>query len=66
MDISTLKRRLWLLSHQKQKQRPGALFYINCRSKNYFLRLTAFGFGRSVIEPSNTSAAKPTDSCSVG
>ncbi len=34
--------------------------------RNYFFFLTAFLFGKSVIEPSKISAARPIDSFNVG
>lgn len=33
---------------------------------HYFFFFTALAFGKSVIEPSNTSAARPIDSFNVG
>jgi hypothetical protein len=49
-----------------KKAPSGAFFIHRALSENYLLRFTAFAFGRSVIEPSNTSAARPIDSCNVG
>ncbi len=50
-------------SHKKAAPKSG--FFMQAGEENYFFFL-ALAFGRSVMEPSNTSAARPTDSCRVG
>ncbi len=50
---------------RKQKAARLSGFFRQAGEENYFFFL-ALAFGRSVMEPSNTSAARPTDSCRVG
>ena len=49
----------------KAKSRSFERLFYASGEENYFFFL-ALAFGRSVMEPSNTSAASPTDSCRVG
>jgi hypothetical protein len=51
---------------ENKKTSMNAGFYSLVKKEFYFFFFTAFAFGKSVIEPSKISAAKPIDSFNVG
>jgi hypothetical protein len=58
--------RINIESNQHKKSQQNSWLYNLFKKEFYFFFFTAFAFGKSVIEPSKISAAKPIDSFNVG